>query len=61
MTSRAERLGSLITELRNLSEEVRDQVDNTPDNLQSGERYERLEELADALESSLSELEGFEP
>ncbi len=53
---------SALELLKSTIEEIKDQeqekADNTPENLQGGERYEKLTEGIDALENSGTDLEN---
>lgn len=53
----AEQLTGLAGTIESIQEAEQDALDNTPENLQSGERYERGEAIVDDLESAASALE----
>ena len=58
------KIDALVTEDRNLMEEIHEEeeeyLNNIPENLQGGERYERTSEVVDMMEENISNLEECE-
>ena len=58
------KIDALVTEARNLMEEIHEEeeeyLNNIPDNLQGGERYEKTSEVVDMMEEIISNLEECE-
>lgn len=50
-------LENLQAELEEISENEQEKLDNTPENLQGSERYERAEEICGYLEEALCSFE----
>lgn len=44
--------------VNNVCDEEQDALDNIPENLQSGSRYEKIEEAISFLEDAMDEIEG---
>ena len=44
--------------VNNVCDEEQDALDNMPENLQSGSRYEKIEEAISFLEDAMDEIEG---
>lgn len=52
-----DKIDDLRIDLEQLLEEEQDYLDNIPENMQSGERYEKAEDAVSALEEAVSSLE----
>ena len=57
LTDIKDRIESLKSDLETLLEEENDYLDNIPENMQGGERYEKAENAVSSLENAVSSLE----
>jgi uncharacterized coiled-coil DUF342 family protein len=58
ITDLADKLSEIRDELQSLCDEESEYRDNMPENMQSGEKYERADTAASILEDGVSELES---
>lgn len=52
-----DRISDICSDLEAIKDEEDEYMENIPENMQSGERYEKAEEAVNALESALDSLE----
>ena len=52
-----DRLEEIKQDLEILQEEEQEYIDGIPENLQTGERYDRAEEIMDAIDTAMESLE----